>query len=482
MNHLKQNIQIGTALIVSVLTLGVPNERAHAEQALAKHPEAIALEAYFYLYPLVVMDYTRRQLSNVPAGHPGLAAPMNVFAASRGFPTPEMHSVPRPNFDTLYSPSWLDLTKGPVLMNTPNTGDRYKVVTMLDMWSEVFASVGTRTTGNKAGHFLVTPPGWNGTRPEGLPEGTIDIPAPTLYVWVIGRIQTNGEKDFDTVHALQDQFALVAYDSKGRTLPVPEFKPDPGVDMKTPPNLQVEALSASDFFATAAELLKLHPPHLIDWPILQRIRQIGFIAGESYDASAQPKNIVAALNAAPADALAKMTWKFPRITSPVNQWSIMTGGIGTYGTAYFQRAVIAKFGLGSNVPQDSVYPLAFADADGNVFDGKNDYVLHFEKSELPPVQAFWSLALYDNDGFPVSNVLNRYAVSSWMPLVYNEDGSLDIYIQTDSPGADKETNWLPSPKAGFGLNMRLYAPLTDVTTGKWSPPAVKLKQTYEIAR
>ena len=118
-----------------------------------------ALDAYLYLYPLVVMDYSRRQMTNMPPGTPGLAAPMNVFAASRGFPTPQMHSVPRPNFDTLYSPAWVDLTAGPVLMATPDTQGRYLLVSMLDMWTNVFAAPGQRTTGTGAGHFLITPPG-----------------------------------------------------------------------------------------------------------------------------------------------------------------------------------------------------------------------------------------------------------------------------------------------------------------------------------
>lgn len=466
----RRGLLVGLVLSVALLTSA---PAARAEQTVAETDAAIALEAYYFLYPLMVMEYTRRQLSNVPPGHPGLAAPMNTFAASRGFPTPEMHAVPRPNFDTLYSPAWLDLSAGPVLMTTPDTGDRYYVFSALDMWSEVFTSVGTRTTGNSAGHFLFTPPGWSGPMPADLPAGTRQIASPTQYAWVIGRIQTNGSKDFDAVHKLQDQFALTPYDSAGIIAQVPPFQADKSVDMKTPANRQVEALSGAEFFTEAAELLKKQPPHLIDWPMIQRMARIGIVAGQGFDPTAQSGDVQAAMKAAPEKAAATLEWKFPRVTAPINQWSISTEGIGTYGTAYLKRAVIAKFGLGSNVPQDSVYPLAFNDADGNPFDGQNAYVLHFDKTNLPPVEAFWSLSLYDNDGFPVANPLNRYAVSSWMPLVYDNDGSLSIYIQTASPGADKEANWLPAPNAGFGLNMRLYAPLSTVISGKWAPSAVK---------
>lgn len=444
-----------------------------ADQAEPQAIEAVALDAYLYLYPLVVMDYTRRQLTNVPAGTPGLAAPMNTFAASRNFPTPEVHSVPRPNFDTLYSPAWVDLTKGPVLMTTPDTGGRYLLISMLDMWTNVFASPGQRTTGTRAGHYLITPPGWSGKRPDGLPEGTIEIPAPTPYVWLIGRIQTNGQADFPAVHAMQDKFALTAYDASGQPLPKADFLADAAFDMKTPPNIQVEALDPAEFYARAAELVKLHAPHVIDWPMVQRLKRIGFEVGESYDMTTQSPAIIAALKAAPAKAKDLMTWKFPLLGTRVNQWSLITVGIGTYGTTYFDRAVVAKFGLGSNVPEDSVYPLAFNDSDGKPFDGTNDYVLHFDASDLPPVGAFWSIALYDSDGFAVANPLNRYAVSSWMPLVYNADRSLDLYIQSGSPGAEKEANWLPAHKAPFGLNMRLYAPLLEAVSGKWAPPAVE---------
>jgi len=299
------------------------------------------------------------------------------------------------------------------------------------------------------------------------------MPAPTHYVWIIGRLQTNGEADFPAVHALQKGFTLTAYDAAGAKRKAAAFVADKRVDMKTPPNLQVEAMSPADFFSTAAELMKLQPPHLIDSPVLQRMSRLGLVAGKSFNPAAQSKEVVAALNAAPATAKELMVWKFPRIGEQVNQWSMNTECVGTYGTSYVKRAVIAKFGLGSNVPQDSLYPLAFNDADGKPLDGNKNYLLHFDAANLPPVQAFWSLTLYDAEGFPVANPLNRYAVSSWMPLVYNTDGSLNLYIQPESPGKAKEANWLPAPRAPFGLNMRLYAPSLDAVAGKWQPSAVE---------
>lgn len=469
------NAKTNFARVAKWIALFFAAAMATALPAQAAEPDdiaSIAVEAYLYLYPLVVMDVTRRQLTNVPPGRPGLAAPMNVFAADPAFPTPAMRSVPRPNFDTLYSPAWLDLRAGPVLLTTPDTKGRYIITSILDMWTEVFASLGTRTTGTKEGHFLLTPPGWKGAMPKGLPQGTVVLPAPTPYVWAIGRLQTNGEADFPAVHALQKGFTLTPYDATGAKLKPAAFVQDRAFDMRMPPNLQVEALSPAAFFSTAAELLKRQPPKLIDSPILQRMQRVGLVAGKSFDPAAQSNEVVAALNAAPAAAKELMIWKFPRIGEQVNQWSMNTEAVGTYGTSYLKRAVIARFGLGSNVPWDSIYPLAFNDAEGKPLNGSNSYVLHFDKANLPPVQAFWSLALYDAEGFPVANGLNRYAVSSWMPLVFNADGSLDVYIQSESPGKAKEANWLPAPKAPFGLNMRLYAPSLDAVAGKWQPSAV----------
>jgi len=167
-----------------------------------------------------------------------------------------------------------------------------------------------------------------------------------------------------------------------------------------------------------------------------------------------------------------MAWKFKTIARVVNYWSMNTDTMGVYGDYYLKRAIVTQFGLGANVPRDAVYPANLGDETGKPLDGANKYVLHFDKGATPPASAFWSVALYDRDGFPVANPLNRFVVSSWMPLHYNPDGSLDLYFQNDSPGADKESNWLPAPKAPFNLTMRIYAPKSEVLTGQWNPPPI----------
>jgi len=249
-------------------------------------------------------------------------------------------------------------------------------------------------------------------------------------------------------------------------------KIDPSVDMKTPPKVQVDTMPASKYFAYAAELLKVNPPHLADEPILAQMRRLGIEAGKSFDLEKVAPVAKKALEAAPKAGQELMEWKIATLARVANHWSMNTDTMGVYGNYYLKRAIIAQVGLGANLPQDAIYPLNLGDEEGRPLDGANKYVLHFEKGTAPPVGAFWSITLYDPEGFQVANSLNRFAVSSWMPFKYNTDGLLDIYFQNESPGKDKEANWLPAPKGGFNLTMRLYAPKTEALTGKWNPPTI----------
>ena len=227
---------------------------------------AISVDAYLYFYPLITMDVTRKQLTNVEPGTTAMGGPMNAFDNIPAFPTADMKAVVRPNFDTLYSSGWLDLTKEPMVVSVPDTGGRYYLLPMLDMWTDVFASPGWRTTGTGAGNFLVTPPRWSGT----VPADFTRIEAPTPYVWIIGRTKTDGPADYDAVHKIQAGFKITPLSQWGKSPEPPTVKIDPSIDMKTPPKKQVDTMPSGKFFAYAAELLKLHPPHLTDEPIIAR--------------------------------------------------------------------------------------------------------------------------------------------------------------------------------------------------------------------
>ena len=295
------------------------------------------------------------------------------------------------------------------------------------------------------------------------------IDAPTPIVWVIGRTKTDGPSDYDAIHKIQAGYKVTPLSQN--YLP-PTVKIDPLVDMKTPPKLQVDTMPAEKYFAYAAELLKVIPSHITDQPMIARLKKIGFESGKSYELDKANPAIRKALESAPEDAKQLMAWKVPTLARVVNGWSMNTDTMGVYGNYYLKRAIIAQLGLGANLPEDAIYPINLADESGKPLHGANKYTLHFDKGDAPPARAFWSVTLYDAEGYQVPNSLNRFAVSSWMPFKYAADGSLDLYFQNDSPGTDKEADWLPAPKGPFNLTMRLYAPKSEALTGKWNPPPV----------
>jgi hypothetical protein len=434
---------------------------------------AIGVDVYLYFYPLVIMDLTRKQSTNIEAGKEFGKGPMNTFVSAREYPPGDFKGVVRVNFDTLYSIAWLDMTAEPMIVSAPNTDGRFYLLPMLDMWSDVFASPGWRTTGTQAASFLVTPPGWSGT----VPAGVTRIGAPTPYVWIIGRTKTDGPADYDVVHKIQDGYKITPLSEWGKPAKPVAVKIDPTVDMKTPPKVQIDMMPAGKFFAYAAELLKVNPPHITDQPIVARLRKIGIEPGQSFDIDKVEPAIRNALVKAPEEAQQLMAWKLPTLARVANGWSMNTDTMGVYGNYYLKRAMIAQAGLGANLPEDAIYPINLADESGKPLDGTNKYTLHFDQSAMPPANAFWSVTLYDDQGFQVPNSLNRFAVSSWMPFKYNTDGSLDLYFQNENPGAGKEANWLPAPKTPFNLTMRVYAPKSEALTGKWNPPPVTRVQS-----
>jgi hypothetical protein len=444
-----------------------------AQSPTEQEAHAIGIDAYLYFYSSITMDITRKQFTNIEPGKEPGRGPMNAFASMPAYPPASDRSVVRYNFDTLYSAAWLDMTKEPMIVSVPDTGGRYYLLPMLDMWTDVFASPGWRTTGTGAANFLVTPPGWSGTVPSDMTR----IDAPTPIVWIIGRTKTDGPSDYDAVHKIQAGYKVTPLSQWGKPPVPPTVIIDPAVDMKTPPKIQVDTMSAERFFAYAAELLKVIPPHITDEPIIAQLKKIGFEPGKSFDIQKLDPTIRNALARVPEEAQRLMAWKIPTLARVVNGWSMNTDTMGVYGNYYLKRAIVTQVGLGANLPEDAIYPINLADETGRPLDGANKYTLHFDKGNVPPANAFWSVTLYDAEGFQVANPISRFNLSSWMPLTYNGDGSLDLYFQNESPGADKEANWLPAPKGAFNLLMRLYAPKSEALTGKWNPPPVSRVQS-----
>ena len=458
-------------MLVGALFMGLLGAQPLAAQGTApklteEQAHAIGVDAYVYLYPLITMELTRRQLTNTDKAFG--RGPMNAFHNIPAYPPASDKSVVRTNYDTLYSIAYLDMLKEPVVVSVPDTAGRYYLMPMLDMWSDVFAAPGWRTTGTQAGNFLVTPPGWNGT----VPADFTRIAAPTPYVWIIGRTKTDGPSDYEAVRKIQAGYRITLLSEWGKTPKPVEFKADPAVDMVTPPREQVDTMPAGRYFALGAELMGLQPPHITDQPMVANMKKLGIEPGRPFDIAKLDPAVAKGLAAAPEDGQKLMDWKLPTLARVANGWSMNTDTMGVYGNYYLKRAIVARLGLGANLPEDAIYPMNLADESGKPLDGSSKYTIHFDKASLPPVNAFWSITMYDPGGFAYANSLDRQAVSSWMPFKYNADGSLDLYFQNENPGKGLEANWLPSPKDGFNMTMRLYSPKAEALTGRWNPPPI----------
>jgi hypothetical protein len=436
---------------------------------------AVATDAYIYGYPLVTMEMTRRVMTNVEKPE-GTRAPMGQFVRLRQYPDATFKDVTAPNADTLYTTVWLDVGKEPWIMSVPDAHDRYYLLPMLDGWTDVFQSPGKRTTGTGPQKFAITGPTWKGT----LPAGVTEYKSPTSMVWLLGRIYCTGTpEDYKEVHAMQDACSIVPLSAYGSAYTPPAGKVDPSVDMKTAVRDQVNALSPEAYFTLLAKLLKNNPPATADAVMVAKLARLGVVPGQAFDASKLDPAAAKALSAANKAGLDKIAEEFKNAGRRENGWMVATHA-GSYGTDYLVRATVAFYGLGANLPQDAVYPTSETAADGKPYDGANKYVMHFDKGQMPPVNGFWSLTMYNAEYFFYGNPLNRYTLSARNEFKANADGSIDLYIQHDSPGADKESNWLPAPAGKFVLMMRLYWPKEtppSIIDGSWKVPPVQKATT-----
>lgn len=428
--------------------------------------QAMALDVYIYGYPIVLMNVTEKRITNS-----GLK--INQFFNKRTFPNPRFNIVVRPNVDTLYSQAWLDLSKEPIILHVPDTLKTYYVLEILDAWTNVFASIGARTTGTKEGNFVIVGPGWKGALPKDIPI----VYAPTNTAWIINRIQTNGPEDYPFVHGLQNKYKLTPLSFyKKYNIPIKNnIKRDLIKTNQTSPMDQVDNMDAAKFFSTMMNAMYMNSPY----PAIQTSeinkKLLTLVPSKNFDFYSLNPSIQQALQYAVKNGSKVIEYDGVKAYkyNEVNGWAIPVKNIGYYGVDYTSRAVIAMYALGANLPQDSVYGINYFGRDGNPLNGTNKYIVHFNKSQIPPVNAFWSITLYNSQGFLVENPINRYAISSHVgKLNYNADGSLDIFIQNISPGIAKESNWLPSPTDPFNLTLRMYWPKQRVLNGEYSAPAV----------
>jgi len=451
---------------------------AKAAEAAVKEREArdTAIDAYIYAYPLVTMELTRRVMTNVEQPT-ATEAPMGQFLRVRTYPPVDDHAVTAPNADTLYTVAWLDVSKEPWIVSIPDMRGRFFLFPMLDGWTNVFEDPGKRTTGTGPQKYAITGPGWSGT----LPAGVVEYKSPTGIVWVLGRIYCTGTlEDYRAVHALQDKVSAVPLSAYGKPYTAAPGVVDPTIDKKASVRDQVDALDGAAYFKLFAQLLKTNPPAAEDAPMVAKLATIGIVPGQDFDAAKLEPAVARGLASSPKPAQGKiMEWLKEGIVAgdfKLEHGWLFTTKTGLYGTGYRQRALITAIGLGANRPQDAVYPTSEGPDALKKYSGERKYVVRFEKGELPPVKGFWSLTMYDASYFFVPNALNRYTLSQRNKLKTNPDGSVDLYIQHDSPGKDKETNWLPAPAGPFILMMRLYWPTEtppSLLDGTWKIPEVK---------
>ena len=426
----------------------------------AREAEAIATLGYLYGYPLVLMDLTRAVMSKGA----------NRFDHIETFPEPSLREVVSPNVDTLYSSAWLDLGQEPIVLSVPDTGKRYYAMQILDAWTNVIASPGTRTTGNGKGAFAIIGPRWQGE----LPTTVRGILAPTDMLWIIGRTYSAGKSDYEAVHAIQRQYQLTPLSRWGKSNGS-QANGRPGAvmgDGNTPPVVQVGKLGAAAFFDRLAGLMGANPPAGDDDPIVDRLALLGIVPGEPFDLARLPASIADAVEGGVAAARARLHGTtMAALGKAVNGWRIQLD-LGRYAANYEHRAQVALMALGANLAEDAVYPATDTDAAGHPLTGENRYLLRFPPGTLPPVKAFWSVTMYGADHFLAANPLGRYALGDRDPMRADPDGTLEMYIQRDDPGPERRANWLPAPAGPFNLIMRLYYPKPAVLDGLWKPPPV----------
>jgi hypothetical protein len=457
-------------------TPGAETGRAAPGELSPAEATAIAEEAYIYAFPMME-NYRTMYVQAVDRTAPGYMAPFNQLVAKTELLGPEFKDVVRPNNDTMYVLGWLDLRAQPMVITVPEVQDRYYSVQLVDMFTHNFAYLGTRATGGEAGSYVVAGPQWEGSKP-GDANGVFR--SESNFVYCIIRTEVGGPKDVAAVVELQKQYLLTPMNVfLGRSrVPVAAGITFPAYD----PNKAKSAafIDLLNFLLNQVAI----PPE--EQGLMSRFAGIGIRPGalsaslgltaelrDAIDAGAGQGMVALSKAAANPSELQGVTVRTD------HGWEGIDGLFGpgeTMRSKYLVRAFAAMLGLYGNDAIEAYYPLGNRDAGGDPFDGsKHDYAIRFEKDEMPQVDAFWSMTMYSlPDQLMVANPINRYSIGDRSKLKYAEDGSLTIYVQRASPGAKKESNWLPAPNRPFSLQFRMYLPKPEALDPLYLPPAVRV--------
>lgn len=473
--HARTAIALLAILAVAVAAAACSSDSSDAESTTtpaASGDDEAMVNAYVYTYPLVSVEVTRRQQTNVPAPDPSKGvAPLNQLAPLAFLPDANFKNVVRPNVDTLYESLLFDVAAEPLVISVPAMGDRYHLFPILDMWTNVDAAPGSRTIpdAGKGYEFAIVGPNWKGE----LPANVHEYRSATDAGWMIGRISVDGQADVPNVVAIQDKTTAVPLSSYGKPYTAPQ-NTDIHSDWpaKQPVADYIRTLSAQQYWDLYYSALSHDQPRPGDGPMLEQLAKIGWTPDRKLELAALSGTERSQWEQAWPKALSRIETKVQ--VPPVNGWQVVRRHIGDYGTDYSTRAIVSYIGLGANLPQDAIYPQSNVDQHNAQLNSDHNYVLHFAADQIPPVHGFWSVTVYDDKGFFVENPINRYAVRGER-LTKNADGSIDIYIQRENPGSDREANWLPAPASGdFNLTLRTYWPDQRIVDGEWNPPAVTI--------
>jgi hypothetical protein len=436
------------------------------KEIIPEEARAIAKEAYIYGNPAV--DGYRIMYSYfVDASSPDFKAGWNEIKNIPRVYTHEDRAVQTPNSDTPYSFLALDLRTEPMVLMVPRIEeDRYFSIQLIDLYTHNFEYLGSRTIGNDGGHYLITGPGWNGKVPDGI---TKKIESETGLMLAIYRTQLYNPKDLDKVKEIQEGYKVQSL-STFLGQPAPEAAPK--IDFIAPLS-QEEIRESPKVFEQLNFVLQFCPTHPSEKELMKRFAKLNIGAGKAFNWDSFSPEVQEAIGQGIKDAWAD----FADLKKKADAGEISSGEV--FGTReflknnYLYRMAAAVLGIWGNSEAEAIYPSYYVDADGEALNGANNYTLRFGPGELPPVNSFWSLTMYElPPSLLVENPLNRYLLNSTMmdDFVRDQDGGITFYLQNESPGKEKEPNWLPAPEAPFSVIMRLYWPKEEALDGSWQLP------------
>ena len=471
---MKKIVLISVILCISIFTLSACGEKSVpiTDEPATEVSWDVIEAAYNYSLPLLVVDATKKKITNTVEVSSS-QAPINQFVHSQGLATAESFNVVTPNTDTLYSQVFFDLSDSPMVLSKPKT-DRFATIQLMDAYTNTVALLGTGGDPQEARSYLLTGPDYQGE----IPAELVQVAMPQNMGWIIGRILCEGVDDLENVYAIQKQYQFMPLDAY---LAGEDFTPPAGVyneEFDFVPVNYVMAMTPQEYFDTANRLLADNPPAELDQEIMGLMESLNVGPNKIFDPSLlgpdgeeKWKNMIGNLGKT-------LSAENKAFTVKMNQWTYLGQPISKFGKEYSYRALVALGGLGANPVDAAIYPRVDTDDEGQILNGSQSYIIHFEKDGLPPTedQGFWSITAYNSANFLIDNPLNRYSINDRSELNFNEDGSLDIIVSKDPPSdAAMENNWLPVSQDDFHLYLRIYLPKESVLNNDWMAPTIKKK-------